>query len=422
MPDSLHRERERAYAQACLAAVCETPEHAFSIHYALQRLRRNALADAPPVAAIAAYNIGTGKEHVFSIKSAADSAGIDLSKQPQPAQMATLEYNLLFAFNDFLASHRDRLFIHWYMRDERFGFAALEQRYRAALSSISATLYGPRSAPAAAPFGFAPKPSQFPVRIDDDHRIDLALALRQLFGIGPVGLRDLAQANGLSLADMIEGINEPSAFAVGNHAHLSWSSMSKARIIARLTQLAHRGAIKPVRNAEELPRGKGLRIFINYRREDTEAAANWLHDLLSLEFGERNVFIDTDDIPAGIDFEEFLRKQIDGCDVFLALIGRGWAAVQDGQGHARITGEHDFVRSEIRAALARGIPVIPVLVEGTSMPTELVLPADIMPLRRRQAVELRSREFRQDVAQLVAKIREAHQVGLHKAHWYGGAA
>ena len=414
MADTQQRERERAWAWQRLGALFEAPERAFSIHYALQRLRRDETDLTPPVAAVAVRNVGTGAQRVFSIKSEAESAGLDLTAAVPPGQLLTLEYSLLFNFNDFLARHSDALLVHWYMRDERFGFPALEARYRSALAETLAGLHGTRSAAAAAPFGFG-APSPFPVQVPDAQRIDLALVLRQLYGIGPAGLRELAASNHLQHAELIEGVHEPVAFAQGNHARLAWSSATKARLIAQLASLARAGTLKPVRAATRLRSDGAIRIFINYRREDTEAAANWLHEILSAQFGEDNVFIDTDDIPAGIDFVEFLRSQIDSCDVFLAMIGRGWATAADASGRTRLMSEADFVRREIRAALARGIPVIPVLVEGTPMPGEMQLPADILPLRRRQSVELRSREFRQDCERLVVKIREAHRLGRRPA-------
>jgi hypothetical protein len=220
----------------------------------------------------------------------------------------------------------------------------------------------------------------------------------------------------LSHAELIEGVDEPEMFERGNHARLQWSSSTKARLITEISNLAFEGRLRHVASssssssgAAPAPRTDGMpRIFINYRREDTEAAANWLHELLSSVFGEDDVFIDTDDIPAGIDFVEHLRHQIESCDVFLAMIGRRWATLSDDTGRLRLGDNNDFVRREIRAALRRDIPVIPVLVEGTPMPSEMQLPADIAALRRRQNFELSSRQFKEDVERLIVKIRDVH--------------
>lgn len=417
MPDSHQRELERAYAWQQLSAAFAAPDRTYSIHYALQRLQRGRDAEAPPVAAIAVRQLATGNTTVFSIKAEADAAGIDLSAHPSSSQLAAIEYSLLFKFNDFLSRHRDHYFLHWYMRDERFGFLALEERHRKSLSDLNAALYGTRSAATAAPYGFAQTPGPFPIHLVDANRIDLAMALRHLYGFGPARLRDLADANRLSHAEMIEGINEPEMFERGNYGRLEWSSASKARLIAELSRLAYTGSIVPARDTTQRQQPEpqpgsldGLRVFINYRREDTEAAANWLHELLSDKLGTDNVFIDTDDIPAGLDFVEYLRRQIESCDVFLVMIGRRWLASADEHGRQRLGDPNDYVRAEIRAALARDIPVIPVLVGGTPMPPQVQIPADILPLRRRQAVELSTRSFRQDADNLVAKIREATRV------------
>lgn len=425
MPDTFQRERERAYAWQQLSNVFEAPDRAFAIHYALQRLNRDRSEPSPPVAAVAIRHIGTGKVHVFSIKREADAAGLDLSAALSSDRMNALEYSLLFKLNDFLATHTEHLFVHWYMRDDRFGFQALDQRFRKTQADLLAHLHGGRSVASAAAFGFAAGGSPYPVRVPDTAKVDLGLVLRQLYGIGPIGLSKLASRNGLSHAELIEGADEPEMFERGNHSRLEWSSSTKARLIEEIARRAAEGRLQAGRavaggtgSAAAPPRDGRPRIFINYRREDTEAAANWLHERLSSVLGEDNVFIDTDDIPAGIDFVEHLRRQIENCDVFLAMIGRRWATLTDESGRLRITDENDFVRREIRAALRRDIPVIPVLVEGTPIPTELQLPADLLPLRRRQSVELRSREFKADVERLIGKIRGAHRA--HQGQVIGG--
>ena len=423
MPDTFHRERERAYAWQQLSAVVQAPERAYAIHYALQRLRRDQTELAPPIAAIAVRHLASGEVRVFSIKAEADAAGLDLSGVLGAQKLAALEYSLLYKFNDFLAERPDHLFLHWYMRDEKFGFPALELRFKTVQSDLLQHLHGGRSAAAAAPFGFGGgngASSPYPVRVPEAAKVDLALVLRQLYGIGPVSLRELASRNGLSHAELVEGVDEPEMFERGNHARLQWSSSAKARLVVEIARLAAEGKIQAGGGLAGASTGAPMhgrrdgapRIFINYRREDTEAAANWLHELLSSVLGEDNVFIDTDDIPAGIDFVEHLRRQIDSCDVFLAMIGRRWATLANDRGMQRLADDGDFVRREIRAALRRDIPVIPVLVEGTPMPSEMQLPADLMPLRRRQSVELRSREFKADVERLIGKIREAHRLNL----------
>jgi hypothetical protein len=117
------------------------------------------------------------------------------------------------------------------------------------------------------------------------------------------------------------------------------------------------------------------KIFISYRRNDTASAAlaHAIVQILSSEFGRRNVFIDVD-MAAGTAFREMLDKRLAECKVLLALIGPGWLKAQDDTGRPRLDDPDDWVRLEIAKALNRNITVIPVRVNGTELPNEAELP------------------------------------------------
>ena len=149
------------------------------------------------------------------------------------------------------------------------------------------------------------------------------------------------------------------------------------------------------------------KIFINYRREDSIGTAGRLRDRLAEAFGEENLFMDVDNIPAGVDFVADLNNQVAACRVFLAVIGPNWLDAKDESGVRRLDNPDDFVTIEIAAALARDIRVIPVLVDNARMPKADKLPDPIKPLVRRNAVEVRNSQFRRDAETLVARMREA---------------
>ena len=130
-------------------------------------------------------------------------------------------------------------------------------------------------------------------------------------------------------------------------------------------------------------------IFINYRREDSINIAGRLHDRLSHTFGRKNIFMDVDHIPAGVDFEAHLNSQIAACEIALVIIGPHWLEAKDESGGRRLGNPDDFVTIEIATALARNIRVIPVLVDGARMPKTGELPDPLKALARRQAVEVR---------------------------------
>jgi TIR domain len=148
-----------------------------------------------------------------------------------------------------------------------------------------------------------------------------------------------------------------------------------------------------------------VKIFINYRRGDTIATAGRLHDRLAKVFGRDSIFMDVDHIPAGVDFVGYLQKQIAACDVLLALIGHGWLNATDHVGQRRIDDPTDFVAIELASALARDIPLIPVLIDGAPLPPESALPERLKGLSKRNAVEVRNTQFGSDADRLVEKVR-----------------
>src|SRR5262245_14719527 len=148
-------------------------------------------------------------------------------------------------------------------------------------------------------------------------------------------------------------------------------------------------------------------IFINYRREDSISIAGRLYDRLSHTFGRKNIFMDVDHIPAGVDFEAHLNSQVAACEIMLVVIGLRWLEAKDENGGRRLDNPDDFVTIEIVTALNRYIRVIPVLVEGARMPRVGELPDPLKARARRQAVEVRQLHFGRDAEVLVERVNEA---------------
>jgi hypothetical protein len=128
------------------------------------------------------------------------------------------------------------------------------------------------------------------------------------------------------------------------------------------------------------------KIFLSYRRDDSAAAAGRIYDHLHAQFGPDAVFRDIDNIPFGVDFREHIDAAVSQCDVVLVVIGRLWAGGTDD--HRRVDDPRDFVRIEIESALKRDIPVIPILVDRTTMPNEADVPSSLAGLTYRNALEV----------------------------------
>jgi hypothetical protein len=147
------------------------------------------------------------------------------------------------------------------------------------------------------------------------------------------------------------------------------------------------------------------KIFISYRRDDADEAAGRLSDHLVGQFGQDNVFMDVDGIAPGRDFRKVIEETLTQCDVLLGVMGRNWLDIKDETGKRRLENETDFVRLEIASALRRDIPVIPVRVQGATVPKPDSLPPDLQDFSYRNAVELTHERWNSDVQLLVEKMR-----------------
>ena len=151
------------------------------------------------------------------------------------------------------------------------------------------------------------------------------------------------------------------------------------------------------------------KVFISYRRADSATFAGRIYDRLIARFGKKNVFKDVDDIPPGVDFADYIQVSLRECAVALALIGREWLTARTDTGARRLDDPADFVRIEIETAFALGLTVIPVLVDGASMPASAEeLPEALRRLARINAVVVRNDpDFNRDMERLLAALERA---------------
>lgn len=147
-------------------------------------------------------------------------------------------------------------------------------------------------------------------------------------------------------------------------------------------------------------------IFISYRRDDSAGYVRALYDRLVQHFSKERVFMDVDTIDPGLPFDEAIKHALDQCEILLVVIGRRWMDKQVGM-EPRINDPKDYVRIEIAAALSRNIRVVPVLLDGASIPGEKELPEPLRALARRNALEISNSRFDSDTETLIMAIRKA---------------
>jgi hypothetical protein len=142
--------------------------------------------------------------------------------------------------------------------------------------------------------------------------------------------------------------------------------------------------------------------FICYRREDSQGEAGRIDDRLRPRYGRERVFRDVHDSRPGVPFPDHLRGTVWYCRVALVVIGKRWVELLN----ARRDQADDWVRIEVETALASpGVTVIPVLVQGATMPGTDDLPDGIRALAYITAHELRDgRPWDDDMNRLIALI------------------
>ncbi|MET0659404.1 MAG: NB-ARC domain-containing protein [Steroidobacteraceae bacterium] len=168
-------------------------------------------------------------------------------------------------------------------------------------------------------------------------------------------------------------------------------------VIPHLTHAFTRSLAAQQRRAEQsrvAVSGVGkAQIYISYRRDDSGTAGR-LYDRLIEYFGPGSTFMDVASISIGQDIEAAVRENLDAAAVMLVIIGR-----------SPIARAGEFTRREIGYALERDtMRVIPVVVDGATMPMPDELPPELVSLTRRSAIALRADTFNQDTDLLIRAL------------------
>jgi hypothetical protein len=146
------------------------------------------------------------------------------------------------------------------------------------------------------------------------------------------------------------------------------------------------------------------KIAISYRRSDSSAITGRIFDRLAAHYGKESVFMDIDNIPFGTDFRAHIQEVLRETEVLIVVIGPHWLG-RDAAGAVRMSQDSDPVRAEVEAALARNMPLIPVLVDGARMPDSAELPASFNAFAFLNAAEIATgRDFHPHLDRLIAAI------------------
>jgi len=142
--------------------------------------------------------------------------------------LSPLEFDMLKGYFSFIQDHSDSTYIHWNMRDDNYGFSALEHRFRV----LGGT----------------------PVILQDNKKFDLARELITLFGkryaphTSPSGrkgrLMSIIELNRIADTDALQGAEEASAFVKGEFIKLQQSTLRKVDVLANIFDRTHDKSLK----------------------------------------------------------------------------------------------------------------------------------------------------------------------------------
>ena len=172
-------------------------------------------------------------------------------------------------------------------------------------------------------------------------------------------------------------------------------------VIPHLSPLGRRSGSGRVRFSGARIATVSVRVFISYRRGETQDLVGRLRDYLGRKLGEDNIFLDVDSIEVGDDFDSVIRKTLREVDAVVCVIGSDFDP-------GRLAEQDDYVRRELREAFAQEKRVFPVVAKGAQMPTAAELPKELKALAGIQAADLRSdHDFHRDVDELVKSLNRS---------------
>jgi hypothetical protein len=150
------------------------------------------------------------------------------------------------------------------------------------------------------------------------------------------------------------------------------------------------------------------KIFISYRRNDTQEITNRIARVLKNQFGDDNVVLDTDTFLLGNDFRAEIMDHLTSSDVVLVIIGKFWHSnLHDRQ--VNKPSEIDWVLREIETAISKSKIVTPLMIDGSFIPPKELLPPSIQELANRNgaAISTRLSKFDTDTQYLIQKIQQS---------------
>lgn len=222
MGSKLGRYRERREALKRVHDIRADSKNAFVIHYSCESFYDTPDNRTARVTSIAIRNLYSAQTRSFSIHKVAEQKKIPAKEIPQHYDQ--LEHEMLEEYFDFIRSNSGRTYIHWNMRDNNYGFAAIEHRFKVLGGN--------------------------PVVIDEAYKFDLARATFSIYGSRYVNhgkegrLLGICRVNRITDKDAMTGNEEAVAFPAEDYIKLHLSTLRKVDMMANIFERVEEGTLK----------------------------------------------------------------------------------------------------------------------------------------------------------------------------------
>jgi hypothetical protein len=205
--------RQRS-ALKLLDGLFHDPKNVFFIHYSCESFYDRPQGRSARVTSIAVRNLASGQTKTFSIHKSAEEKEVPFAEID--ACYDNLEKDLLKNYFSHISKMSTSWFVHWNMRDENYGFSAIEHRGRV--------------------LGVKPEV------VSDDRKLDLSRTLIDIYGTGYIGhprLETLLAKNDVRPLDFLSGKAEAEAFEKKEYWKLHLSTLRKVDVLADVATRAH---------------------------------------------------------------------------------------------------------------------------------------------------------------------------------------
>lgn len=126
-------------------------------------------------------------------------------------------------------------------------------------------------------------------------------------------------------------------------------------------------------------------IYVIFRPEDSRKKSKEIISALEKTYGEDKIQFPNFD--GYVDVYQ-IERAVQKTDYLLVIIGNYWADLVDEMGHNLLTSVYDPVHMAIATALSSRKRIVPILIDGASMPHRSRLPRELRPMTMQEAVKL----------------------------------